>query len=60
MTFEWRDADSVMAEICGSQIANGRIEPDGLYLTFSDQRVLVIVGLPELGIALLQPERYLH
>jgi len=44
--------------LCGSQILNGRIEEDGLYLQFSDSRVLVIVCLPNesLGLTLLTPE----
>ena len=60
MNLEWHNADEVMASICGSQIANGRIEPDGIYLTLADDRVLVIVGLPGLGVAIIQPERALH
>lgn len=60
MNLEWRDADGVMAEIGGAQIESWRIEPDGVYLTFSDARVLVIVGLPGLGVALIQPERSVH
>ena len=59
-TWEWREAEDVMAEIRGSQIMEGRIESDGLYLTFSDQRVLVIVGLPAFGVALVQSDKVTH
>ncbi len=60
MTWEWRDADGVMAELAGAQIMGGRIDTNELYLQFSDQRVLVIVGLPGLGLALIKPEEKLH
>jgi len=60
LSLEWRDADGVMSELSGAQIESGRIETDGIYLTFSDCRVLVIVGLPGLGIALIQPDRSVH
>lgn len=54
----WGDSDTLMDCLCGSQILNGRIEEDGLYLTFADQRVLVVVCLPDecLGLTLLTPE----
>jgi len=60
MNFEWQNAENVMATIAGAQIESGRIEPDGLYLQLVDQRVLVIVGLPGLGVAIIQPETVLH
>ena len=54
MTFEWGDAEDMMAHIRGLQIEDGRIGSDGLYLHLSDQRVLVIVCLPSesLGLSL--------
>lgn len=60
MNLEWHNADEVMAQFSGAQIESGRIEPDGLYLQLSDLRVLVIVGLPGLGVALIKPEGVLH
>ena len=60
MDFEWHNADEVLASIRGSQIMDGRIEPDGIYLQFEDQRVLVIIGLPALGIAIVRGERAIH
>lgn len=60
MNVEWHNADEVMAQLGGAQIVSGRIDPDGLYLTFSDQRVLVIVGIPAFGVALIQGERTLQ
>lgn len=61
MNTEWRDAEGVMAEIRGLRIEDGRIDEDGLYLEFADQRgVLVIVGLPGLGVMLMQGERTLQ
>ena len=57
---EWRNADEVMQILRGSQIMDGRIESDGIYLQFADDRVLVIVGLPALGVALMQSERNVH
>jgi hypothetical protein len=60
MKTEWHNADEVMEHLTGAQITNGRIEQDGLYLTFADSRVLVIVGLPGLGVVLIQPEGVLH
>ena len=59
-SWEWRDAEDVMAEIRGSQIMDGRIDGNELYLQFADQRVLVIVGLPALGVALVQSEKVTH
>jgi len=54
----WGDSDDLMDCLCGSQILNGRIEEDGLYLQFADHRVLVIVCLPNesLGLTLLTPQ----
>jgi len=60
MKMEWQDADEVMAHLTGARIEAGRIEEDGLYLQFADQRVLVIIGLPGLGVTLIQPEGVLH
>lgn len=57
---EWHDADEVMGLLRGAQIVSGSIDPEGLYLTFSDMRVLVIVGLPALGVALVQSEQTLQ
>ncbi len=59
-TWEWREAEDVMAEITGSQIMEGKIDANELYLKFADQRVLVIVGLPALGVALVQSDKVTH
>ena len=57
---EYRDAEEVMQILRGAQIEDGRIQPDGIYLHLTNNRVLVIIGLPSLGVALVQGERSLH
>lgn len=63
MTPEWHSAEEVMEHILGSQISDGRIDEDGLYLQFDNGRgCLVIVCLPNqcLGLALIRGERSVH
>lgn len=62
MNWEYGDSETLMGSLCGSQIANGSLEPNGLHLQLADQRVLIIVCLPNecLGLALIKPEGVVH
>jgi len=61
LRLEHYSAEQVIAELSGAQIIAGHIEGDGgLHLRFADGRVFVVIGLPALGVAMLQPEGRLH
>jgi hypothetical protein len=61
LNFEWQDAEQVIAELRGAQIEEVQLEGNqGLHVRFLDDRVLVIVGIPALGVAIIRPERNIH
>jgi len=61
MEWESGDAEKIMSELSGAQVLRVQIDgPNGIHIHFLDERVLVVVGLPALGIAIIQPDRSLQ
>lgn len=61
LNFDWQSPEDVIKQLYGAQIQEVQIEgSEGIHIKFQDERVLVIVGIPNIGIALINPERALH
>lgn len=61
MNLEWHSAEEVVGMLSGAQIVEVQIDgTKGLHIRFLDERVLVIVGIPDIGVAIIQPERNVH